>query len=247
LTKPSQQFLNCLWPYNKQKSPSMLAADYPAKNLDDMIPTHLKWAQQQALWHTLKKHSILFSGKLWKLPCKPVHLDLTNPNAKPYHGKPYQVPRSLLPLLKKKVKRLCKIGVLCKMNNSKWAAQSFAIPRKNKQIWFITNLCKLNQFLCWYPFPLPSIQKIMHTVDGLTFVSILNLNTGFWMIQLDKETQWLATVIISWGKSSYQCLAMGLSVGPDIWQEKMSAIFSDMENVICLIGWCHCSYHKRIL
>jgi hypothetical protein len=40
---------------------------------------------------------------------------------------------------------------------------------------------------------------------------------------------------------------MGLSVGPDIWQEKMSTIFSDMENIICLIGWWHCSYHKWIL
>jgi hypothetical protein len=28
---------------------------------------------------------------------------------------------------------------------------------------------------------------------------------------------------------------MGLSVGPDIYQDKMSAIFSDMENVICFI------------
>jgi hypothetical protein len=29
----------------------------------------------------------------------------------------------------------------------------------------------------------------MHTVDGLTFVSILNLNMGFWTILLDKESQ----------------------------------------------------------
>jgi hypothetical protein len=28
-----------------EKSPSMLAADYHAKNLDDMIPTHLNQAQ----------------------------------------------------------------------------------------------------------------------------------------------------------------------------------------------------------
>jgi hypothetical protein len=45
----------------KEKSPSMLAADYHAKNLDDMIPTHLNRAQRRALWHILKKHSILFS------------------------------------------------------------------------------------------------------------------------------------------------------------------------------------------
>jgi hypothetical protein len=79
----------------------------------------------------LKKHSILFSGKLGKLPCKPVHLELTNPNAKSYHGKPYQVPRLLLPLLREEVERLCEIGVLCKTNNSEWAAQGFAVPKKN--------------------------------------------------------------------------------------------------------------------
>jgi hypothetical protein len=56
----------------------MLAANYHAKNLDDMIPTHLNWEQQQALWHILKKHSILFSRKLGKLPSKPFHPKLTN-------------------------------------------------------------------------------------------------------------------------------------------------------------------------
>jgi hypothetical protein len=56
-----------LWQAEKsfeEKSPSMLAANYHAKNLDDMIPTHINWAQWQALWHILKKHSILFSGRL---------------------------------------------------------------------------------------------------------------------------------------------------------------------------------------
>jgi hypothetical protein len=143
-----------------------------------MIPTHLNRAQRQALWHILKKHSVLFSGKLGKLPCKPVHLELTDPNAKPYHGKPYQIPRVLLPLLKKEVERLCEIGVLCKTNNSEWAAQGFAVPKKNKQIRFVTDFCMLNRFLHRYPFPLPSIQEIMHTVDGLTFVSVLDLNMG---------------------------------------------------------------------
>jgi hypothetical protein len=137
----------------------------------------------------LKKHSVLFSGKLGKLPCKPVHLELTDPNAKPYHGKPYQIPRSLLPLLKKEVERLCEIGVIRKTNNSEWAAQGFAIPKKNKQIRFVTNFCMLNRFLRRYPFPLPSIQEIMCTVDGLTFVSVLDLNMGFWTILLDKESQ----------------------------------------------------------
>jgi hypothetical protein len=132
----------------KEKRPSMLATNYHTKNLDDMIPTHLNWLHQCALWHVLKKHSILFSRKLGKLPCKPVHLELTNPNAKPYHGKPYQGPHSLLPLLKKEVKRLCEIGVFCKTNKSKWATQGFAIPKKNKT----NSIC--HWFLHIKPIPL---------------------------------------------------------------------------------------------
>jgi hypothetical protein len=81
----------------------------------------------------IEESFLLFCGKMGKLPCKPLHLELTNPNAKLYHGNPYQVPCLLLPLLKKEVKRLCEIGVPCKTNNFEWAAQGFAIPKKNEQ------------------------------------------------------------------------------------------------------------------
>jgi hypothetical protein len=121
------------------KSPSMLAAEYHEVKIDDMLPTHLNRAQRRALWHVLKKHAFLFSGKLGKLPGKPVHLELTDPNVKPYHGKAYQVPRSLLPLLKTEVDRLCKIGVLRRNNDSEWAAQGFGVPKKNNQIRFVTD------------------------------------------------------------------------------------------------------------
>jgi hypothetical protein len=97
---------------------------------------------------------------LRKLPCKPVHLELTDPNAKPYHLKPYQVPHLLLPILKKEVERQCEIGVLHKTNNSQWATQGFVIPKKNKQIQFITNFCMLNQFLCRYPFRYLWLKKL---------------------------------------------------------------------------------------
>ena len=79
----------------------------------------------------------------------------------------------------------------------------------------------------------------MRTVDGLTYVSVLDLNMGFWHLELDEPSQRLATIILPWGKYCYQRLAMGLSVSPDIYQERMSAIFADMENVIVFIDDSH--------
>jgi Reverse transcriptase (RNA-dependent DNA polymerase) len=227
--------LKCAEENFDNKSPSMLAADYHEVKVDDMLPTHLNRVQCHALWHVLKKHAFLFSGKLGKLPGKPVHLELTDPTVKPYHGKAYQVPRSLLPLLKTEVDRLCKIGVLRCNNDSRLAAQGFGVPKKNNQIRFVTDFRMLNRHLSRCPFPLPSIQEIMRNIDGLTFVSVLDLNMGFWTIELDEASRSLTTVILPWGKYSYQRLAMGLSVSPDIYQEKMSSLFTDMENVICFI------------
>ena len=68
----------------KNKSPSLLAAKYKAANINKMILTHLNHGQHQALWHILQKHSFLFSRKHGKLPGKPVHLELNDPNVKPY-------------------------------------------------------------------------------------------------------------------------------------------------------------------
>jgi hypothetical protein len=54
-------------------------------------------------------------------------------HAKPYHGwqavsSPTFAPSPI------KERSQCKIGVLCKTNNSEWATQGFAVPKKNKQI-----------------------------------------------------------------------------------------------------------------
>ena len=59
---------------------------------------------------------------------------------------------------------------------------------------------------------------------------------SLWTIKLlNKASQCLATLILPWDKYSYQCLAIRLSISPNIYQEKMSSLFTNTENVICFI------------
>ena len=55
-------------------------------------------------------------------------------NVEPYHAKPFPVPHAYEATLKTEVERLEKIGVLKKVNRSKWAAPSFIIPKKDKTV-----------------------------------------------------------------------------------------------------------------
>ena len=63
------------------------------------------------LYDALTKYESLFDGTLGTWKTIPVDVEL-HPGAKPYHDKPYPVPRSHEAVLCKEVERLCQLGVL---------------------------------------------------------------------------------------------------------------------------------------
>jgi hypothetical protein len=62
-------------------------------------------------------------------------------------------------MIHNEVNCLCHLNVLCQCNESKWAAPSFGTPKKNGQIWFVSDFCQLNKWIICQPYPMPSIHK----------------------------------------------------------------------------------------
>jgi hypothetical protein len=56
-----------------------------------------------------------------------IDLKLKDPDAKPYHAKPYPVPQSQEAKLKAEIERLVPYGVLSKVNGSEWASPMFTV------------------------------------------------------------------------------------------------------------------------
>ena len=100
--------------------------------------------QKGKLFNLLQKYKKLFQGKLgvWDGPL--VNIKLKN-DYNPYHTKPYRIPQVIIPVLKKEVERLVNIDVLAYNPNSEWAAPSFAKPKKNGMIRFISDFRQLNK------------------------------------------------------------------------------------------------------
>jgi len=48
-------------------------------------------------------------------------------------------------MTKKECARLEKLGVLCKINHSEWAASMFIIPKKNGTVQFVSDFWELNK------------------------------------------------------------------------------------------------------
>ena len=210
----------------------ILDAKYEAADLEQVCSAQdqLNQAQQQKLLALLNRYADLFDGTLGKWNHDPIELEL-KPDAQPYHARPYPVPRCHAETLKMEVERLCQVGVLKKVNRSEWAAPSFIIPKKDGTVRFINDFRELNKRIRRRPYPIPNIQDMLLNLEGFQYATSLDLNMGYYHIELSPRSKELCTLVFPFGKYEMQRLPMGLCNSPDIFQEKMSELMQDLDFV----------------
>ncbi len=71
----------------------------------------------------------------------------------------------------------------------------------------------------------------MLKLEGFQYGTSLDLNMGYYHIELNPDSRKLCTIVLPWGKYEYQRLPMGLCNSPDIFQEKMGELMADLEFV----------------
>ena len=210
----------------------ILDAKYEKANLVEVTESanHLTDVEQKGLLKLLRKFEALFDGQLGQWKGENYDIEL-KPDAKPYHARPFAIPKVHEGTLKHEVVRLCKIGVLRKVNRSEWAAPTFIIPKKDGTVRFISDFRELNKRIKRKPFPIPKVQDLLLKLEGFTYATSLDLNMGYYHIGLTTKSKQMCTIVLPWGKYEYQKLPMGLCNSPDIFQERMNTLFHDMENV----------------
>ena len=131
--------------------------------------------------------------------------------------------------MKLELKRLCEVRVLKKVNHSEWAAPTFLIPKKDVAVHFISDFRELNKRIKRKPYPIPKIKDLLLKLE--MYATSLDLNMGYYHIELTPFSKSLCTIVTPFGKYEYQRLPMGLYNSPDIFQERMYELFSDLEYV----------------
>ena len=185
--------------------------------------------EQGMVLELLQKFAELFDGTLGTWKTDPVDLELKDPDCKPYHAKPYPVPQSQERQLREEIDRLCKYGILRKINRSEWASPEFTSPKHDGSLRSLANFIELNKLIKCKPFPIPKINDMLQKLEGFLFATSLDLNMGYYHIELTPNASRLCTVVLPWGKYEYLRLPMGLCNSPDIFQEKMSDLMQGLE------------------
>jgi hypothetical protein len=87
----------------------------------------------------------------------------------------------------KEVERLCKLGVLERQPASEWALPSFIIPKKDKNVRFLSDFWEVNKRLIRKPFPIPKISTVLQDIEEFSYATTLDLNRGYYTIRLDPD------------------------------------------------------------
>jgi hypothetical protein len=104
----------------------------------------------------------------------------------------------------KEVERLCNLGGLEKQPAPEWALPSLIIPKKDKTVCFLSDFWEVNKRLVRTPFPIPKISTVLQEIEEFCFATALDLNMGYYTIQLDPDASNICTIIFPWGKYSYK-------------------------------------------
>eukprot|EP00957_Ditylum_brightwellii_P042710 3234213-Ditylum_brightwellii.AAC.1 len=107
----------------------------------------------------------MFDGMLGTWKGSKYNIELQD-GAKPYHRKPYSVPKAYEQSFQLEVDQVVKIAVLHKVNRSQWEAPTFVIPKKDKTICFITDFIELNKRIKRKLYPLLKIQDLLLGMEG---------------------------------------------------------------------------------
>jgi hypothetical protein len=151
---------------------------YTPADINEMVYkcNHLTNTERNDLKMLLHKFESLFDGTLDTWDTEPIDLELKDPEAQPYHARPYSVPQSKEAKLKAEIERLVSYGVLPKVNRSEWASPMFTVTKKDQTLRSIADLREVNKRIWRKPYPIPRIQELLHKLKGFQHVTSLDLN-----------------------------------------------------------------------
>ncbi|XP_063365892.1 uncharacterized protein K02A2.6-like [Cydia amplana] len=175
----------------------------------------------------------VFDGTLGCIPNYKGRFTL-NENSTPIFVKPRRIPYALKDKVDDEIDRLCKQGVITKIDNSEWGTPVVPIVKPNGSI----RLCAdykvtLNKSIRDEQYPIPIIEDILVEMNGGELFCTLDLSQAYLHMMMDEESAMMQTLSTHKGTFKVNRLMFGVKVAPNLWQKFMDQLLQGITGVKC--------------
>ena len=145
-----------------------------------------------------------------------IHTDNSvTPIAQPLRRTPFHVRKDV----ERKLKELEDLDIIEDADGpTPWVSPLVAVPKSNGDIRVCVDMRRVNEAIIRERHPIPTLEETLHSLNGATVFSKLDLRWGYHQIELSPESRALTTFSTHTGLKRYKRLIFGLSSASEVYQ-----------------------------
>ena len=144
----------------------------------------------------------------------------------------YRVPYSLREKVANKLDELEGLDMIEKVNGpTKWVSPVIVVPKPDGDIRLCVDMRRANEAIIRERHPIPTVDEVLHNLNGRMVFSKLDLRYGYHQIELEEDSRYITTFLTYKGFYQYKRLNFGISCAPEQYQHVISKVFSDLQGV----------------
>ena len=154
-----------------------------------------------------------------------------DPEMEPKTQKMYRIPFSLSEKVESKLEELERMDVIEKVESpSQWVSPVIVVPIPGgKDVRLVVDMRAANQAVMRERHPIPTVDEVLHDMNGAKVFSKLDLKYGYHQIELDPDSREITTFVTHKGLFRYKRLIFGINAASEKFQNIISQVLQGCE------------------
>lgn len=177
----------------------------------------------------LKEYSDIFSKHEFDLGCfSGVEHTIDTGDAKPIRQSMRRTPMKFQNEEEKHLQKMLKAKVI-EPSSSDWCHPPVLVRKKDSGVRWCVDYRLLNNVTTRDAFPLPLIEECFDALEGMKYMSSLDLSSGYWQLSVAEEDRPKTAFITKYGLFQHTRMGFGLCNAPATFQRAMQHVLRGLQ------------------